>query len=159
MQTELAEAKEALEKKQSQGTVDEATEHLNAAIEALQSQYVLMNIPYAAFYQAEVHNDVPVDAFTSATKNKTRTASLSGGSYHVNADGSDITGITFPVKVTEDMDLSKYTKVTDEDSVEITVTNRGQHPPQRIPEKMHCMRMQAMDITLTRFRLITKKHL
>ena len=126
MQTELAEAKEALEKKQSQGTVDEATEHLNAAIEALQSQYVLMNIPYAAFYQAEVHNDVPVDAFTSATKNKTRTASLSGGSYHVNADGSDITGITFPVKVTEDMDLSKYTKVTDEDSVEITVTNRGQ---------------------------------
>lgn len=126
MQTELAEAKEALEKKQSQGTVDEATEHLNAAIEALQSQYVLMNIPYAAFYQAEVHNDVPVDAFTSATKNKTRTASLSGGSYHVNADGSDITGITFPVKVTEGMDLSKYTKVTDEDSVEITVTNRGQ---------------------------------
>ena len=85
-----------------------------------------MNIPYAEFYQAEVHNDVPVDAFTSATKNKTRTASLSGGSYHVNADGSDITGITFPVKVTEDMDLSKYTKVTDEDSVEITVTNRGQ---------------------------------
>lgn len=126
MQTELAEAKEALEKKQSQGTVDEATEHLNAAIEALQSQYVLMNIPYAEFYQAEVHNDVPVDAFTSATKNKTRTASLSGGSYHVNADGSDITGITFPVKVTGDMDLSKYTKVTDEDSVEITVTNRGQ---------------------------------
>ena len=126
MQTELAEAKEALEKKQSQGTVDEATEHLNAAIETLQSQYVLMNIPYAEFYQAEVHNDVPVDAFTSATKNKTRTASLSGGSYHVNADGSDITGITFPVKVTEDMDLSKYTKVTDEDSVEITVTNRGQ---------------------------------
>ena len=44
----------------------------------------------------------------------------------MNADGSDITGITFPVKVTEDMDLSKYTKVTDEDSVEITVTNRGQ---------------------------------
>ena len=126
MQTELAEAKEALEKKQSQGTVDEATEHLNAAIEALQSQYVLMNIPYAEFYQAEVHNDIPVDAFTSATKNKTRTASLSGGSYHVNADGSDITGITFPVKVTEGMDLSKYTKVTDEDSVEITVTNRGQ---------------------------------
>lgn len=65
-----------MEKKQSQGTVDEATEHLNAAIEALQSQYVLMNIPYAEFYQAEVHNDIPVDAFTSATKNKTRTASF-----------------------------------------------------------------------------------
>lgn len=119
-----------------------------------------MNIPYAEFYQAEVHNDIPVDAFTSATKNKTRTASLSGGSYHVNADGSDITGITFPVKVTEGMDLSKYTKVTDEDSVEITVTNRGQTSTTTYTGKMHCMRMQAMHITLyMRFRLITKKHL
>ena len=126
MQTELSEAKDELDKKHSQSSVDEATSHLTAAIEALQSQYVLMNIPYAAFYQAEVKNDVPVDAFTSATLNKTRTPSLSGGSYHVNADGSDITGITFPVKVTEGMDLSKYTKVTDDDSIEITVTNRGQ---------------------------------
>ena len=125
MQTELSEAKDELDKKHSQASVDEATSHLTAAIEALQSQYVLMNIPYAAFYQAEVKNDVPVDAFTSATLNKTRTPSLSGGSYHVNADGSDITGITFPVKVTEGMDLSKYTKVTDDDSIEITVTNRG----------------------------------
>lgn len=95
MQTELSEAKDELDKKHSQASVDEATSHLTAAIEALQSQYVLMNIPYAAFYQAEVKNDVPVDAFTSATLNKTRTPSLSGGSYHVNADGSDITGITF----------------------------------------------------------------
>ena len=87
--------------------------------------YVLMNIPYADFYEADVNNDVAVDAFSSATLNKTRTASLAGGSYHVDANGSDITGITFPVKVGEDVDLSKYKKVTDEDSVEITVTNRG----------------------------------
>lgn len=88
--------------------------------------YVLMNIPYSAFYKAEVNNDVDVDVFTSATLNKTRTASLAGGSYHVNADGSQIDGITFPVKVDKDVDLSKYTQVTDSDSVDITVTNRGQ---------------------------------
>ena len=96
------------------------------------SKYVLMNIPYADFYKAEVKNEVPVDAFTSATKNKTRTASLVAGSYHVNSDGSDITGITYPVKVS-DSDLAALTAahadakvVTDSDSVEISVTNRGQ---------------------------------
>ena len=52
---------------------------------------------------------------------------------------SDITGITFPVKVTEGMDLSKYTKVTDEDSVEITVTNRGQTSTTTYAGKM-CIR-------------------
>lgn len=96
------------------------------------SKYVLMNIPYADFYKAEVKNEVPADAFTSATKNKTRTASLVAGSYHVNSDGSDITGITYPVKVS-DSDLAALTAartdakvVTDSDSVEISVTNRGQ---------------------------------
>ena len=96
------------------------------------SKYVLMNIPYADFYKAEVKNEIPVDAFTSATKNKTRTASLVAGSYHVNSDGSDITGITYPVKVS-DSDLAALTTthtdakvVTDSDSVSITVTNRGQ---------------------------------
>lgn len=33
-----------------------------------------------------------------------------------------IDGITFPVKVTDDMDMSKYTLVADGDSVDITVT-------------------------------------
>ena len=48
-----------------------------------------MNIPYAEFYKAETTgNDTKVDAFTSATKNKTRTKGLAGGSYHENADGS-----------------------------------------------------------------------
>lgn len=89
-------------------------------------QYVLMNIPYDEFYAADVENDVKVDAFTSATKSKTRTGNLAGGSYHVNADGSDITGVTFPVKLPEDADLSSYKEVKDTDKIEITVTNRGQ---------------------------------
>ena len=89
--------------------------------------YVLMNIPYAAFYKAETtNNTVDVDAFTSATKNKTRTKGLAGGSYHENADGSKIDGITYAVKVDPSVDLSKYKEVKDGDSVEITVTNRGQ---------------------------------
>ena len=126
VESELEEAETELERKHTQEMVNEAVEHLNNAIASLKSQYVLMNIPYSAFYKAEVNNDVDVDVFTSATLNKTRTASLAGGSYHTNADGSQIDGITFPVKVTDDMDMSKYTQVTDDDSVDITVTNRGQ---------------------------------
>lgn len=89
------------------------------------ASYVLMNIPYGEFYEAEVNNSVAVDGFSSATKNKPRTGSLAGGSYHVNSDGSAIDGITFPVKAGEGVDLSGYKQVTDEDSVDITVTNRG----------------------------------
>lgn len=86
-----------------------------------------MNIPYAAFYKSETtNNDVDVDVFTSATKNKTRTTGLAGGSYHENADGSQIDGITFAVKVDPSVDLTKYKEVKDTDKVDITVTNRGQ---------------------------------
>ena len=132
MQTELQEAKEELAAKHSQAAVDEATSHLNAAIESLvkaeeKETYVLMNIPYAAFYKSETtNNDVDVDVFTSATKNKTRTTGLAGGSYHENADGSQIDGITFAVKVDPSVDLTKYKEVKDTDKVDITVTNRGQ---------------------------------
>lgn len=132
MQTELQEAKEELAAKHSQAAVDEATSHLNAAIESLvkaeeKETYVLMNIPYAAFYKSETtNNDVDVDVFTSATKNKTRTIGLAGGSYHENADGSQIDGIKFAVKVDPSVDLTKYKEVKDTDKVDITVTNRGQ---------------------------------
>lgn len=92
-----------------------------------ESYYVLMNIPYAQFYKNELkNNEIDVDVFTSATKAKTRTGSLVAGSYHVNSDGSDITGITYPVKVSKDVDLSKYRQITDQDSLDITTTNRGQ---------------------------------
>ena len=132
MQTELQEAKDEIKTPHTQATVDEATSHLNAAIDALvkaekKETYVLMNIPYAAFYKSETtKNDVDVDVFTSATKNKTRTTGLAGGSYHENADGSQIDGITFAVKVDPSVDLTKYKEVKDTDKVDITVTNRGQ---------------------------------
>lgn len=87
--------------------------------------FVLMNIPYSDFYAAEVENEVEVDAVTSATLNKTRTGSLVAGSYHVDSEGTDITGITFPVAIPDGTDLSAYTQVTDSDSVTISVTNRG----------------------------------
>ena len=134
LETELKEAKAdltaAAKGTTSQESVDESTSHLNAAIEALvkvqKETYVLMNIPYDQFYKADVNNDVKVDAFTSATKNKVKTGSLAGGSYHVDASGDEITGVTFPVKVPAGTDLSKYTQITDDSKVSITVTNRGQ---------------------------------
>ena len=88
-----------------------------------ESGYVLMNIPYAAFYAAEGTADV--DAVTSATLNKPRTIGLAGGSYHVNADGSDITGVIYPVYVADMSLLAGYMQITDESSVTISVTNKG----------------------------------
>lgn len=136
MQAELKEAQDALadaaKGKGSQETIDECVEHLGASVKDLQLLYVWMNIPYDAFYAAEVNNDIKVDAFTSATLNKTRTGSLVGGSYHVDSKGTDITGITYPVKVTEEQlaalkaDADKYKQITEDSSVTIKVTNRGQ---------------------------------
>ncbi len=107
----------------------EAVKTMYVCLELLTTRYVLMNIPYADFYAAELKNDVAVDGVTSATLNKTRTAGLVGGSYHVDAKGTDITGITFPVKVPRGVSLSDYTQITDESKVEITVTNRGTTTP------------------------------
>ena len=130
MMKELEESKELIASENPlQSAVKEQTLHMTEAIKALvkADKYVLMNIPYAEFYKAETTgNDIAVDAFTSATKNKTRTKGLAGGSYHENADGSKIDGITYAVKVDPSVDLSKYKEVKDGDSVEITVTNRGQ---------------------------------
>lgn len=129
MQDELEESEVLLKSENPlKSEVNEQVKHLTDAIDSLVTvQYVLMNIPYAEFYKAETTgNDIAVDAFTSATKNKTRTKGLAGGSYHENADGSKIDGITYAVKVDHSVDLSKYKEVKDGDSVEITVTNRGQ---------------------------------
>lgn len=90
--------------------------------------YVLMNIPYDDFYKAELkNNDVKVDAFTSATLNKSRTSGMMNGNsaYHVDPNGTDVTGVTFPVKVSDISVLKDQKKVTDDDSVTITVTNKG----------------------------------
>ena len=94
----------------------------------VESAAVLMNIPYDVFYASEGAENAGVDAVSSATKNKPRTIGLAGGSYHVNSDGSDITGVIYPVYVQDVADLEALggKAITDEDSVEITVTNRGQ---------------------------------
>ena len=89
--------------------------------------YVLMNIPYAEFYAAEVTDSdslSAVDAISSATKNKPLSP-LAAGSYHEKQDGSDITGIIYPVKVTSSSDLEGLTQVTDKDSISYTVTMKG----------------------------------
>ena len=92
-----------------------------------ESGYVLMNIPYADFYKAELGEGVAtVDAVTSATKNKPRTGGLAGGSYHKNADGTDISGVIYPVLVEDMSQLKNFTEITNDSSVDITVTNRGE---------------------------------
>ena len=130
MQDALTAAKDALEKKKSQTAVDSAKDTLNAEIAALVKKtpdvqkevYVLMNIPYADFYKAD--GVTGADAVSSATKQKTR-ASLASGSYHVNSDGSDITGVTFPVKISDASALEKYAQITDDSKVDITTSIKG----------------------------------
>lgn len=130
MQDALTAAKDALEKKESQTAVDSAKDTLNAEIHALVKKtpdvqkevYVLMNIPYADFYKAE--GVTGADTVSSATKQKTR-ASLASGSYHVNSDGSDITGVTFPVKISDASVLEKYRQITDDSKVDITTSIKG----------------------------------
>ena len=128
MQTALTEAKSALEAKESQEKVDAAEAKLTKTIDALEKNavakevYVLMNIPYDKFYAAE--GDDNADAVTSATLNKTR-SSLAAGSYHVSSDGSDITGIVYPVKLEDASALDKLTQVTDSSKVDITVSMKG----------------------------------
>lgn len=93
--------------------------------------YILMNIPYGKFYAAENNGSgtaANVDTWTSATKSKPLNGGLAGGSYHVNDDGTDITGVIYPVKV-DDLSVlenKNYKQVTDDDSFSITVNNRGQ---------------------------------
>ncbi len=123
-------AKTALSEKKSQDAVNGAASTLNTAIQGLEKAetekvegYVLMNIPYADFYAADGVESV--DSVSSATLNKTRNSGLAAGSYHVDPNGTDITGITFPVKISDMDALKNYTQITDENSVSITVTTKG----------------------------------
>ena len=90
--------------------------------------YVLMNIPYRDFYAAEGVAITELDAVTSATMAKTRVPEQVGGSYHVNADGSDVSGVIFPVYVEDPSVLAGLggTEITDDSSVVISVTLKGQ---------------------------------
>ena len=131
IETETAETKDLLAKKNlGEAEAAEQINHLQGALDALVSlypqagDYVLMNVPYADFYAAEKDN-AGTDIVTSATRQKTR-SSLASGSYHVNSDGTDISGVTFAVKVGEgDIDWSKFTRVTDDSSVTITTSIKG----------------------------------
>ena len=90
--------------------------------------YVLMNIPYRDFYAAEGVAITDLDAVSSATMAKTRVPEQVGGSYHVNADGSDVTGVIFPVYVEDPSVLAGLggEEITDDSSVVISVTLKGQ---------------------------------
>lgn len=131
IETETAETKDLLAKKNlGEAEAAEQITHLQGAFDALVSlypqagDYVLMNIPYADFYAAE-SNNAGTDIVTSATLQKTR-SSLASGSYHVSSDGTDISGVTFAVKVGKgDIDWSKFTRVTDDSSVTITTSIKG----------------------------------
>ena len=128
MQTKLTAAKAALTAKESQSAVDTAADELNAAVKALKKAefaketYVLMNIPYSEFYAAD--QVAGADSVSSATKAKTR-STLVAGSYHVNSDGTDITGITYPVKISDASVLKNYTQITDDSKLSITVNMKG----------------------------------
>ena len=132
MQTKLTVAKAALKAKESQSAVDTAADELNAAVKALKKAevaketYVLMNIPYSEFYAAD--KVTGADSVSSATKAKTR-SKLVAGSYHVNSDGTDITGITYPVKISDASVLKKYTQITDDSKLSITVNIKGKETP------------------------------
>lgn len=128
MQTKLTAAKAALTAKESQSAVDTAADELNTAVKALKKAevaketYVLMNIPYSEFYAAD--QVAGADSVSSATKAKTR-STLAAGSYHVNSDGTDITGITYPVKISDASVLKNYTQITDDSKLSITVNMKG----------------------------------
>ncbi len=102
---------------------EESADLALADAENNQSVYVLMNIPYNKFYGSEGIDGV--DAVSSSTKNKPRTMGLAGGSYHTHSDGTDISGVIYPVKVNNLDELTGYKKLDDSSSVEITTTNRG----------------------------------
>ncbi len=80
-------------------------------------KYIMMNIPYGVFYAADLAGtETALDAVSSATKSKPANSGLTAGSYHT-ADNSEITGVTFPVAVAPDFDLSGYEKVADVDAL------------------------------------------
>ena len=105
----------------------DATPDLNNYIITPTSGYVLMNIPYAEFYAAEKDDGgtaAQVDAVSSATLQKTRSP-LAAGSYHKKDDGSDISGVIYPVYVPDLSALRGYKQVKDGDTLTITVTLKG----------------------------------
>ena len=101
------------------------------------SGYVLMNIPYSAFYAAEGAGVVDVDAVSSAT-NKTGNYGFAGGAYHSGttydgsaavggANGSKMQGVIWPVKAENYSDVMALggQEVTDGESVTTATMGHG----------------------------------
>ena len=120
MQTELQEAKEELAAKHSQATVDEATSHLNAAIEALvkaetsEYKYVYAGLSWAEYWASEgvyladgsnlgsssdvtdKKGELDKGAFDTVSR-ATTNHGLHRGSYQCNAVIYDTDGNEYPV--------------------------------------------------------------
>ena len=108
--------------------------------------YVLMNIPYAEFYQAEL-GDNGVDSITSATKNgKARNVNVNGASYHQSEEAvttEGIAGAAYPVKASGDelaaLKAKGAKEVTDADTIEYEMTE-GRRPGSSWKALQHCRR-------------------
>ena len=87
--------------------------------------YVLMNIPYGKFFEAELEGKGEADAVSAATKMKRSNGGLAGGSYHVGAEGEGISGVVFPVLVKDASVLDASKEITDASSIDVTTTARG----------------------------------
>lgn len=91
--------------------------------------YVLMNIPYASFYEAEGASGISdFDAVTSATA-KSCNGSLTYGNYHTSADTETnketVLGVTFPVYVEDGIPYSATEITDDTESFTYTIAGRG----------------------------------
>ena len=97
----------------------EGAENKNVEVQATEDEelsgegFVLMNVPYDKLYKADLDkNDTPVDAVSSATKQKTKNKAMVNGSYH-SSDGSEIKGSIIPVYVENLSLLDRYKRLTD----------------------------------------------
>ncbi|MBQ8925259.1 MAG: hypothetical protein IJ051_03235 [Clostridia bacterium] len=104
--------------------------------------YVLMNVPYDAFYGSAGTSNLDADAMSSAT-NKVGNVGKAGGGYHSIAtakknedgtytavggeNGAHMEGVTWPVKVGSLADLKalKGNVVTDDSKVTVATLGRG----------------------------------
>ena len=81
--------------------------------------YVLMNVPYEEFYQAELGN-APLGELKSVSSPSFTERILAGeakGAYHVSPEGEDVSGVTYPVLVADVRYLDGLNQITEDTSV------------------------------------------
>lgn len=98
---------------------------LPTAAFAADGAYVLMNIPYAEFYRAELGENGAPDAVSAATPMKRSNGGLAKGSYHVGAEGAGVDGVIYPVYVSDVSVLDSAKEITDASSVDVSSTAKG----------------------------------